>query len=89
MINRSRVPENFRSLLKSRSAMGPLTCMALIELWVERKLELNHEEFDLIMDQLHDALEDIYNERYRLLPVRTSTGSTLRDAGEDEDTDVG
>lgn len=70
--------------------MGPLTCMCLIELWLTRKLELNHEEFDLIMDQLHDALENAYNDRYRLSPVRVGSGSTLlKDADEEEDTQVG
>lgn len=70
--------------------MGPLTCMCLIELWLTRKLELNHEEFDLIMDQLHDALEHAYNDRYRLSPVRVGSGATLlKDADEDEDTQVG
>lgn len=70
--------------------MGPHTCMALLGLWLERKLELNHEEFDLIMDQLHDCLEEAYNNRYRLSNVRSGSGSVLlKDADYDEDTEVG
>lgn len=59
--------DNFRSLLRSRRAMGAHTCLTLMELWIENKIQLNEEEFDLVMGQLHDRLEEFYNDRYKLI----------------------
>jgi len=83
--DRDEIASNYRSLLKSRSHLGPSTCCTLIELWLSHKIEITEDDFDSLVGQLHDHLEKAYDERYRLLARKPLD----YDADADEDTDVG
>jgi len=83
--DRDEIATNYRSLLKSRSHLGPATCCTLIELWLSHKIEITEDDFDSLVGQLHDHLEKAYDERYRLLARKPLDYN----ADEEEDTDVG
>lgn len=81
--DRDEIATNYRSLLKSRSHLGPATCCTLLELWLSRKIEITEDDFDSLVGQLHDHLEKAYDERYRLIARKTR--DTVPDYDEDED----
>jgi len=47
-------------------ALGPLASMALVSLWLEKKVELTEDEFDELCEGIIDALGEARDERYRL-----------------------
>lgn len=47
--------------------LGPMASMALLELWIEKQVELNEDEFDELLDTVIEYLGKARDERYRLL----------------------
>jgi len=47
-------------------SLGPLTSMALLELWFTKKIELTESEFDELVEVVIDRLGEARDDRYRL-----------------------
>lgn len=49
---------------------SPYTAVSMLLLFKQRRIPLNHQEFDLYFDTILEVLEEVNNERYRLDPQK-------------------
>lgn len=47
--------------------IGPNTACQILLLFWERKLELSEDDFEMLCDRLYFLIEELRNERYRLI----------------------
>lgn len=56
-----------RSTMKPVGDMGPVAACELLKLWLERKIELDEDEFEDLCDQLYQLLEEARDDRFRVI----------------------
>lgn len=87
--DRDEIAKNAQALIRSNTRIGPATCCTLLELWLTYKLELTEDDFDSLVDCLHDHLEKAYDERWRLSPRRDRPALADYESDDDDPTEPG
>lgn len=56
-----------RSFMNPLGDLSPAAAAQLLSAWIDRKIQLTEDEFEDLCDVLYGHIEDLRDERYRLL----------------------